>query len=59
MTRLIIPAAQTKIGMFTTLAIADPLLPVQLIGDHKLHQAATARFPPEIFDSCVRIGRTA
>jgi uncharacterized protein DUF6570 len=33
---------------------STPIIPIQLIEDHRRRQAATARFPPEISDSCVR-----
>jgi hypothetical protein len=32
----------------------SPIIPTQLIEDHSRRQAATARFPPEISNSCVR-----
>ena len=33
---------------------SSPIVPTQLIEDHRRRQAATARFPPEISNSCVR-----
>jgi hypothetical protein len=45
------PSASSRLPQHTD---SSPIVPTQLIEDHRRRQAATARFPPEISNSCVR-----